>query len=203
MVYLFYTLLDMLMCLLWIAAYTFVLIGSIKYKYPLISPITQAFIAPFEFAVFILFVFVEKYTFNYASAAYLYWTAIEIITMVAILAMGAIEKKYIVPYLLFTAFVCIIMIYFVTIKGHVLFFSYFNTFIGELFWLNHIRKDDYPMKPYAIAAFISKLIADFIAVFLYFGNGPIIISAICLMLPMLDAYFVYVWYKRRNSIKQK
>lgn len=47
--------LDMAMCVLWIVTYTLVLIGTIRYQYPVISPITQAIIAPFEFCVAVSF----------------------------------------------------------------------------------------------------------------------------------------------------
>ena len=50
------TYLDATMCLLWIVTYTLVLIGTVKYKYPLIPSVTQLIIAPFEFSVWLGFI---------------------------------------------------------------------------------------------------------------------------------------------------
>lgn len=59
--------LDIAMCFLWIITYTLVLIGTVKYRYPLIAPISQAIIAPFEFAVLIRFVIHGNLSLDYVS----------------------------------------------------------------------------------------------------------------------------------------
>lgn len=64
--------LDLMMCCLWILTYTIVLLGTIKYNYPLISPVTQAIIAPFEFAVLYRYIIKGFLGFDYVSLSYIY-----------------------------------------------------------------------------------------------------------------------------------
>lgn len=81
------------MCFLWIATYTLVLVGTIKYRFPLISPITQAMIAPLEFSVLFLFIKLDAFRLDYASMAYLYWSIIEIVIIIVMIRNGYIRKN--------------------------------------------------------------------------------------------------------------
>jgi len=189
------------MCLLWIVTYTLVLIGTIKYRYPLIAPITQAIIAPFEFSVLIRFIIQGSLDFGYVSLAYIYWTIIEILIIGVIIKRGYIQRKLIIPYLLLICTMTGIMCYWVVIKNCMFFFSYFNTFIGELFWLHFILKTDYPMKPLALAAFVAKFVGDAISIPTYLGDGIWLISAICVLLPVLDFLFILIYFKRSKERK--
>lgn len=192
------TILDTAMCLLWMVTYTLVLIGTIKYRYPLISPISQAIIMPFEFSVLLLVTAVGQYKFNYASGAYLYWTLIEIVIIIVILKSGFMKKKHIVPYISFVVIFTILMVYLVTIKSNMFFFSYFNTFVGDVIWFGFILKNDYPMKPIALATFITKCVADILGACVYFGNGNFVINMMAVLLPSLDLVFILVYFVRKR-----
>ena len=108
--------LDSAMCMLWIMTYTLVLIGTIKYRYPMIAPITQAIIAPFEFSVLFLFHKLGLIELSYATLAYLYWAIIEVAIFRVIEKLRYIKEEHIKPYIIVSLGVTFIMIYFVTIK---------------------------------------------------------------------------------------
>ncbi len=200
--------LDGLMCVLWITTYTLCFISTIKFHHLALSPITQLMIAPFEFAV--LYGLISKGTFslNYVSIAYLYWAFIEIALCVLVIkyAFQSNRKKTVV-FILALAVMTVLMIYLVTVKKYKFFFSYFNTFIGELFWFYYILKDDYPIKPLNLAAFIAKFVGDAISIPVYLFTGNIVSSVVCVLLPILDFCFVYVYFvrslKNRRAEKKK
>lgn len=193
------TILDVTMCILWIATYTLVLIGTVKYRYPLISPMTQAVISPFEFAVLIRLILVGSFGQIYVFTAYAYWTLIEIAIIWVILKSGYIKRKYIVPYIVLVCVMTCVMFYFVTVKGQMFFFSYFNTFIGEVIWFRFILKKDYPMKPIALLAFFTKFIGDSFSIVVYFGDGIWLSNVMCVLLPVLDFAFILVYFKRSRQ----
>lgn len=190
-----YIVLDTAMCMLWIVTYTLVLIGTVKYRYPLISPMAQAIIAPFEFSAVILFSKLSS-EFNYAFAAYLYWALVEIAIIIVILKIGFIKKKYIGLYVGFVVIVTAAMIDLVAIRGYMFFFSYFNTFVGMLFWFIFILKRDYPIKPIALAVFVVKFIADVLGAIVYFGNSVWLTNMFCILLPILDIVFIPIYFRR-------
>ncbi len=187
--------LDTIMCVFWILTYTLVLIGTILYKFPLISPITQAIIAPFEFSVCIYFLFAGA-KLNYAVIAYLYWAFIEITIIAVIIRQGYIKHKqrllYIVSIIILTCFIFIAIAY----MNQMFFLSYFNTFIGVLVWFAYIFKAEYPFRPIALFAFVSKFCADLVAIFVYLGKGNYIINSICILLSVLDLLFIIVYVCR-------
>lgn len=193
------TILDATMCLLWIVTYTLVLIGTIKYKHPLIAPATQVIIAPFEFAVLLSFVIGGRLDIDYISAAYLYWTVIEVAIIYVILKSGNVRSGRGCLYILSVCMMTCIMCYLVIIRGWTFFFSYFNTVVGEIIWLFYIFKKDYPMKPLALAAFITKFIADAVSIPVYFGKGIWLISLISVLLPALDWIFILVYFNRKRK----
>ena len=57
--------------------YTLIFIGTAKYKYPLIAPITQAIVAPLEIWM-AFFIIIGNSQFNYITVSYIYWTIVEI-----------------------------------------------------------------------------------------------------------------------------
>lgn len=189
--------LDILMCACWISTYTVCFVSTIKYKYPALSPVTQLIIAPFEFAALYRFISDGTFGFDYVSIAYLYWSSIEFGLLFLIIKYRFhFEKKKSITYILLCAVMTILMIYIVAYKGHVFFCSYFNTFVGELFWFIYIRDENYPMKTLNLTAFIIKLIGDAMAVYIYISMGNTIIKIICALLPILDLCFIVVFFKR-------
>jgi hypothetical protein len=191
---------DIAMCLLWVATYALVLVGTIKYQYPLISPITQAIIAPFEFSVILLFVKSGIFRFDYASVIYVIWVIIEIAIIFVMLHKKYVKRNLILPYIGMILLITIIMFYFVVVSEHMFFFSYFNTFIGIIFWLFFvIRHRDFPMKKITLAIFISKMTADVAAMIAYIGKGHLFIQSICILLPLTDAIFIFVYMKRTRG----
>lgn len=197
------SMLDIAMCVLWVLTYTLVLIGTITYRFPLISPATQAVIAPFEFAVFIKFIYRDALGFDYVFLSYAYWTAIEIAIIYQIVRIGFINKNRVIPYVFVITVLTCIMCYCVIANKYMFFFSYFNTFVGEIFWLVFILKKDYPMRPIALAAFFAKFIGDAISIVPYFGHGGFLINFICLTLPLLDLAFIFIYFKRKCLINTR
>ena len=196
-----FVVLDIALCGLWILTYTLVLIGTIKYHYPLISPITQAIIAPFEWSVLFLFLKLEISITDYAFITYLYWGIVEIAIIYVILRMGYIKKKLIKPYIALIVMVTGFMVYLVTIRQHMLSFSYINTFLGVLIWAKFIRNKNYPMKGFSLAIFATKFLADFLGAIVYYGDGIWIINIVSILLPVLDFCFIIEFFLRKKSGK--
>lgn len=184
--------------MLWITTYTLVLIGTVKYKYPLISPFSQAIIAPFEFAMFMYYICLEGFQFDYISVTYHYWTLVEVAIIYVIIKNGFIKKGNILKYLSLVAIITAFMFQFVAVMGWAFFFSYFCTFIGELFWFRFIFRKEYPLKPITLVVFIAKFVADAISIPVYFSKGNWIISVMCILLPLLDFLFIVVYFKKRR-----
>lgn len=133
--------------------------------------------------------------------SYIYWTIIEILIIYVMIKHGYIQRRKAPRYLTLVCVMTCIMCYLVAIKGHMFFFSYFNTFIGEIFWLLLIFKKDYPMKPLALAAFITKFVGDLISIPTYLGSGIWLIDIICVLLPALDFLFIIVYINRVKKRK--
>lgn len=192
--------LDVSMCMLWITTYTLVLFGTIRYRYPLISPITQAIIAPFEFSVLFLFIKLNAFQLNYASVAYLCWSVIEIVTIIVIVRAGYIRKKYILPYVGAVLLITGIMVWLVAVKQYMLAFSYINTFVGMSCWLAYvIRRKDYPMNGITLTIFLMKLTADILGCLVYFGQGSLAVNALSVMLPVVDFCFIPTYFMRKKK----
>lgn len=192
------TTVDMIMCSLWVLTYALVLIGTIKYRRAVISPIAQLIIASFEIAVFIQLYIVEK-NVCYVTIAYACWSAIEIAILLTMMRFGLVKRAYIAPYFIVLCILTAIVFYFIEYKNQMFFFSYFNTFLGEVIWFVHIKKNDYPIKPVVLGAFTAKFIADVICVLLHFGYGVWLTVALCVLLPILDLAFLVDYVKRAKD----
>ena len=193
------TYLDATMCLLWIVTDTLVLIGTVKYKYPLIPSVTQLIIAPFEFSVWLGFIIGGGFSINYITVAYSYWTIMEIAIIYVVLKVSNVSLKNKWLYLIAVCIMTCIMYYLTIVKGWIFFFSYFNTFVSEIFWFIYIHKKDYPIKPIVLTFFIAKFIGDAISIPVYFGRGIWIISLISILLPTLDFLFILVYIKQKKK----
>ena len=191
--------LDISVCCLWAATYSLAFIGTIKYRFPLLSPVTQFIIAPLEFAVLIGLIINNNFHLNYVSISYLYWSIIEISLLILVAKLKNINVKSILIYLSLLSVFTYGMYYLVVIKDGMFYFNYFNTFVGELLWLKYINKDNYPMEPISLCVFVFKLIADTFAISVYFGEGPLIINTICLILPLLDFAFIVTYFEKRDG----
>ena len=197
-----WSILDATMGVLWIVTYTLVLIGSIKYGYPLIAPMAQAIIAPYEFSVLFLMMKWGRFGMNYVSVAYLYWTLIEISIIFVTIKSGFLKRR--VPiYLSFIVLMTGVMFYLVTIKEYMLFFSYLNTFVGVAVWFIFILNKNYPMRPISLAIFCVKFLADILSAILYIDEGGSFINILCILLPTLDFLFIIVYIKRMIELKQR
>ena len=93
--------LDALMCVFWIMTYVLVLIGTVRYRYPLISPVAQFFFITNEIAVLLFFFFNASNFSKYVIWAYICWTLIEIAVFIAILKTGYFKKNKIFCYVCF------------------------------------------------------------------------------------------------------
>lgn len=195
----FQLVLDVLMCILWVITYVLVFIGTFKYQCALISPIAQAIIVPFELAVLAFFIVTQIY--SYAIIVYAMWVFVEAAIIVLIIKKKYLPSKFVFPYILFIVLVTVVLYDLIAKQGKMLFFSYFNTFIGELVWLRFVLKKNYAMKPLALASFITKFVANFLAVFVYFGSGSVFVTLLCVALPILDSIFIVVYFVKVKSLK--
>lgn len=192
------------MCVLWITTYTLILIGTVKYRYPLISPLAQGVIAPFEIMIAVLFAISGSLNLDYVSIAYTYWALIEIAIIVAILKLRFIPKRKILLYVAFVICVFAVLIYGVAIREQILLFSYVNTFIGVALWLSHILRHEYPMNGFTLIIFIIKFVADILAGIIYYGSGSWLVDILCVLLPILHFAFLVIWIcrKKQKSIQK-
>lgn len=194
--------LDMIMCVCWIGTYTMVFIGTIKYKYPLISPIAQILGASFEFSVFISFIYKGSVEIDYVFATYLYWTILELAIIVTMILKGYIPKNRVVIYVVLFTFVTAIMCNMVIYRGQMFFFSYFNALIGEVIWLLFIKQKNYPVNRFVFIMFAMKFIGDTICLPVYLGAGSWIVSLMCVLVPILDFLFLACHFEKRYRAKK-
>ena len=190
---------DILMTLLWSVTYTLVLIGTIRYRYPLISLMGQAIIAPFELAVVLHFIVRGNFNLSLVPLSYTYWTIFEAAIICILLKLKGLKKKELALYLLFLGAMTALMIYLVTFKGHMLIFAYANTFLGQVFWLLLVRRKDYPMTPWTLSIFVIKFVADVILIPVYLHMGIWINQLLCILLPILEALFILEYSKRKEA----
>ena len=177
---------DIFMCLGWFIVYILIIIGSIKYNSPLISPFGQAVIASFELAVFIGYFLSGAYIIDYVSLVYILWGIIEILITYIFIIKGFIKKGQLILYLFFLTALVLTMIYLIYFKEMYFFFSYFNTIIGELIWLFYIKREEYPINKYTISIFLIKFIANAVSIPVYYGKGNFFISFMSICLPIID-----------------
>jgi len=194
--------LDAAMCLLWIATYILVLIGTVKYRYPLISSATQLVIAPFEF-VMLLMMLGGGFRADYITGAYFCWTAVEIAVICVIVKSARIRTWCKGMYILAVCLMTNLMYYLVVLRGWNFFFSYFNTFVGVLLWFGYFLKRDYPEKPLVLAAVVTKLLADTISIPVYFGKGGWATDLLIVLLAVLDFAFLLVCVERWRTRRSK
>ena len=197
--------LDFIMCLLWIVTYLTVLVSTLRYKYPTISPFTQLIIAPFEFAVLSRFLLRGGgHTLWYVTIAYVIWSVVEILIIIAVLRIGRYSRRFIAVYIAAILVITALMVYLVAYQNQMFFFSYFNTFIGEILWFLYVlRRKDYPIETLTFLLFFTKFVGDAIAIPVYFRTGTWISSLICVMLPMLDGAFIFVHIYRDEQEQRR
>ena len=188
---------DMLMCLLWVTTYALVLAATLKDKYPAISPITQAIIAPFEFAVTASFL--QDFSLHYVSAAYLCWSLLEIGTIALFLQRQYIRPRLAGPYLAILFLLTCLMAYVIRQPRGTIVFSYLNTILGTVFWYGHVRRRDYPVTVLHLCFFVTKYCADVLGVITYFRQHGPFVSAMSVLLPFLDSIFILTWYARHQE----
>ena len=198
----FFRMIDTIMCIFWVSTYALVLIGSFKYKYPMISLDAQAMIAPYEIAIVISFFAIDS-IFNYAIAAYMIWSLLQITIITFTILYGNLKNKYIPVYLLFFVAVTMQMVYMVVYKDEAFLFANLNTFVGMIFWFIHILKKGYPMRPLALAAFSTKFVADVLGAITYLGEGKPLANTLSVLIPVVDLAFIIVFAVRMLQKKGK
>lgn len=194
---------DAAMCAFWILTYVLAFIGTIRYRYPLISPVSQFFFCTIEFAM-LLFVITNASQFsNYVIIAYGCWVLLEIAVFAVILKIGFVKRKHILPYCTAVVVVSVVLYFIIAFADGMMFICYFNALCGVFFWFRFIRRKEYPMKPIALAVFILKLFADLFAVPVYLREGRLIIVLIALLLPALDFAFLPVYCRGRKRLDRE
>ena len=188
-------LLDALMCCGWITTYTLVLIGTKIYKFPLISLSTQISIASVEIAVLISFI-VNKYIFNYAYFAYLYWSVIEVMIIFISLKQRNFTKEQKYKYWVTLIVLIIIMSFILKIDKGMLYFTYLNTIVGMILWFYYTLEKNYPIKPFVVAIFIVKMIADILGAIVYYNSYNNLVRFMSVFLPCIDLPFIILYFYR-------
>ena len=194
---------DAAMSAFWILTYVWVLIGTLRYRYPLISPVSQFFFCTNEFAVLLFFVTNASQFSNYVIIAYGCWALLEIAVFIVIIKTGFAKRKHILPYCAAVAVVSVALYFIIAYADGMMFICYFNALCGVFFWFRFIHRKEYPMKPIALVAFMLKLFADLLAVPVYLGEGGSIIALISLLLPALDLAFLPVYFRTRKRLNRE
>ena len=191
------------MCLLWVTTYVLVLVSTLKYRYPATSLFMIALVAPFEFSTLISIILKTEGNFGFPFYAYLIWSIMEIPILISVLITGNHSRKKIFAFIATIIIVSLLTFYGVFYQSQTLFFSYFNTFLGELFWLGYIAKRQFHPQSIHFAFCITKLIADLIAVPVFGGMGSWTVNSICVILPVIDLLFIAICLEKKNEIIKK
>jgi len=189
---------DAIICFFGVVTYLFVLIGTVKYRYPVFPLAMQFFTLSNELAVLLYFVKTDV-IFNYAVAAYLCWGILEVAILVANIRTGFYKTKHIVLHIIVVAVCSGLLCYLLSAFACMIFVCYLPTFIGEFFWLARILRRNYPIKAITLMAFVSKVLADGFAVPVYFNSGYLLIDCVCVLLPLIDLAFIVIWFVRRKQ----
>ncbi|MBQ7862794.1 MAG: hypothetical protein IJ349_11420 [Clostridia bacterium] len=189
---------DIVVTFGWSATYTLVLVGSRKYKFPLMSLLAQLIIASLEIAIFIGFV-LNDYKFDYVYFAYFYWSLVEIIIIfTSIKQKGFTNKKKYVFFIVLTVFT-IVMSFLLKINNGMLYFALLNTILGMVVWFYYILDKKYPVKPFALAIFIVKLISDVLGTVVYINSHDTLVAVFTIILPCIDFLFIILYFYRRYN----
>lgn len=191
---------DVYMALSWVLVYMLVLIGTIKYKYPIYPPLAQLVIAPLEFSVLFFRIHHGIYGIDYVSIAYTFWPIMQLILFSIAVKNEYIKKTHAPLFFALLVLLSVLMVYLVAYKNHVLLCNYVNTFTGEVIWLLHFSRKDYPTNRLVLAISIIKLIADGILLFVYLGSGSWICDTLCVLLPVVDLMFITVYFDKRSNL---
>ncbi|MCR5042089.1 MAG: hypothetical protein K6C36_08355 [Clostridia bacterium] len=195
---------DVVMCCLWIVTELLCLIGIKKYRKPVLPPMSQLVIAPFEFAVVIYFIITHAVA-NYAFFSYIAWAAIEIVIVKYYYRYRLIPQKmkswYIV---LLAAQTAVLLVFILKVEGSFPFFGVFNTLAAIMIWFVYLFKPNYPMNHYTLCVFILKLCADLAGTVVYFPGSSAVIRGILVSMVLVDVGFFPAWaVLRRSPQKQK
>ena len=195
------TVLDAVMSLFWTITYVVAYRATRKYQYPAISLVFQFLCLSHEIAILIHF-FISRFSFNYAFLAYILWIIIETATVLHVFKK---HKQRISPgrFFLAVAALSAVTIPLLRLENGMLFVTYGYTAVGMVFWYIHIWDEHYPLRPLNLLCFVTKFIADFTALFVYFPSGPVVIKVISVTLPLMDVAFIATFAVRYFSVKKK
>lgn len=193
--------LDIVMCFGWILTYTLVLIGSQKYKFPLIPLSTQFFITSLEIAVFLGFL-AGSQSFSYPHLAYGYWAIIEVSIIYVSFRQRKIQDEQKMLYGVALFFMILVMNYLLKMDHGMLYFTYINTIVGMLFWLYYILDKKYPMNLFSLCIFLVKFLSDVLGGIVYYNELDALVCCIAIALPCIELLFIAIWlYRRFNKEK--
>lgn len=194
-------LLDALMCGMWIAIYTLVLISSIKYAYPAISPLFPAFVLPWEITA-VLYDIKVNVAFSYAVIAHVGFALLNLLILLVVLFR---LRWYSLPQsLLYFAFlVASVFVQYRFVfqqENGQLFSSFFVTWVGVLAWLLFIQKREFPLNVLNIVIAALKATADTIGCALYFNKAGVIVKTCCVLLILTHMlHFVAIMRKSKRD----
>lgn len=194
--------LDAAMCLLWIFTYLVVLLGTIRYRYPLMPLATQMAFMTHEIAI-LFFLITEKDSIDYVVVAYSVWVLIEISLFLANKKVGHISPKTTVLFICLTLFFSTVLFWLIAFKGYMTYVCYIATIIGVVCWYVAILKPKYPIKPVVLVAFLTKLIADIFVAPFYLIYETRAIGLLSVILPMLDALYIPTYFLLRAKRNRK
>lgn len=178
-------LLDVVMGGMWVTVYALVIVSSLKYKCPRISPLFPVLVLPWELTA-VLYDFTQKQPMGWTQISRIGFCTGNMIIGTIILRWFMQNKNQRWIYNLL-AFICLTVIMhqyvFRSGKGE-LYFSFIVTLLGCIFWLFYILKKDFEPLPIDCVIAAIMMTADAIGCAWYFdqmGRAKIL----CIMLLLI------------------
>jgi len=194
---------ETILCCSWITVYVLALYGTIKYSFPLIPAYTQIFIATFEFSVFFSCIYHNTFGLDYVSIVYFIWTILEFLIMIATLKLNYLPLKNKILFVSLMMLITSLMCYLVAVKEYKYFFSYFNTFIGEVIWLRYVVDKKYPNTKLVLIIFIAKFIGDTVSIPVYIQEGIWLSKFLCVAVPIVDLIFIDIYFLKARLLAKR
>ena len=186
-------LLDLVMGGLWVAVYALVIVGSLKYKCPRISPLFPVLVLPWELTA-VLYDFAQKTPVSWTQINRIGFCTGNMIIGMIILRwfMQNNDRRWIYNLLIFIFFTAIMHQYVFRTENGELYFSFIVTLLGCFFWLLYILKKDFEPLPIDCVIAAIKMTADAIGCAWYF-NQMGSANFLCIMLLLIHMiHFVVV-----------